>query len=165
MSYLAKGMMHQIQSFALFLRKITSYLVLAENQFSHHLFFQAWFYKASNLNSKSEIFLSSYFYATGFAWSTFQSSESNLTTHCYLLFIPALCLDHKHQTHKNLGERWPASHLLHFRNVSFAQFLLVVWANTCVRPYITILSETAKLFQRTSLQEKDWDLSAAWTFK
>lgn len=41
MSYLAKGMMHQIQSFLLFLRKITTDLVLAENRFSQHLFFQA----------------------------------------------------------------------------------------------------------------------------
>lgn len=40
MSYLAKGMMHQIQSFSLFLRKITSCLVLAENQFLQQLFFK-----------------------------------------------------------------------------------------------------------------------------
>lgn len=41
MSYFAKGMMHQIQSFSLFLRKITSHLVLAENQFSQRMFSQA----------------------------------------------------------------------------------------------------------------------------
>lgn len=131
MSYLAKGMMHQIQSFSLFVRKMTSHLVLAENQFSQHLFSQAWFYKLSNFNSKSEIFLSSYSYAIQFAWSTFQSSESNLTAHCYLLFIPALCLDHNTKPTQS-RRRWPASHLLYFRNVSFAQFLLVVWAKTHV---------------------------------
>lgn len=85
MSYLAKGMMHQIQIFSLFLRKITSCLVLAENQFSQQLFFwTVWFYKASHLKSKSEILLSSIFYAICLAWLLFQSSESNLTD-CSLL--------------------------------------------------------------------------------
>lgn len=39
MSYLAKGITHQIQSFSLFLRKITSCVVLAENQFLQQPFF------------------------------------------------------------------------------------------------------------------------------
>lgn len=38
MSYLAKGMMHQIESFSLFLRKITSCLVLMKTSSCNNYF-------------------------------------------------------------------------------------------------------------------------------
>lgn len=131
MSYLAKGMMHQIQSFSLFLRKITSHLVLAENQFSQHLFFQAWFYKAVIWTASLKYFFPVILMLYGLHDQHFKAL--NLTWLLTATFFSFLhCAWTTAPNPHNLGEGWPASHLLYFRNVSFAQFLLVVWAKTHV---------------------------------
>lgn len=140
MSYLATGMMHQIQSFSLFLRKITSCLVLAENQFSQLFFFkQSDSVKRVTWKAILKYFFPVFFYAVWLAWLTFQSSKSNVTD-CSLLpsFHSCIVLGPQTQTpHKSRRKMDSFPFAPPFKKYQFCTVPLSGMSqNTSVRPYI-----------------------------
>lgn len=106
-------------------------------------FLTVWFYKASHLKSKSELLVSSTFYAIWLAWLTFQSSESNLTDRSLLPSFHS-CIVLGPQTQKPHQSRRKAASFPFAPPFKKCQFCTVPLSGmsqkTFVRPYITSLS-------------------------